>query len=47
MCSYHLSTVRNEVVLLHWDQALNLAETLAPNQIPFISKEYAQQLEFT
>jgi len=33
--------------LLHWDQALNLAGTLAPNQIPFISKEYAQQLEFT
>lgn len=33
--------------LLHWDQALNLAKTLAPNQIPFISREYAQQLEFT
>ena len=33
--------------LLHWDQALNLAKTLAPDQIPFISKEYAQQLEFT
>nr|XP_054756020.1 WD repeat-containing protein 19-like isoform X1 [Lytechinus pictus] len=33
--------------LLHWDQALKLAKTLAPEQIPYISKEYAQQLEFT
>ena len=33
--------------LLHWDQALKLAKTLAPAQIPYISKEYAQQLEFT
>ncbi|XP_033108550.1 WD repeat-containing protein 19-like isoform X2 [Anneissia japonica] len=33
--------------LLHWDQALKLAKSLAPDQIPFISKEYAQQLEFT
>lgn len=33
--------------LLHWDQALNLAKTLAPDQIPYISKEYSQQLEFT
>ena len=32
--------------LLHWDQALNLAKSLAPDQIPSISKEYAQQLEF-
>ncbi len=32
--------------LLHWDQALDLSKTLAPSQIPFISKEYAQQLEF-
>ena len=33
--------------LLQWDQALHLANKLAPDQIPFISKEYAQQLEFT
>ena len=33
--------------LLHWDQALQLANKLAPQQIPVISREYAQQLEFT
>ncbi|XP_066931056.1 WD repeat-containing protein 19-like isoform X2 [Clytia hemisphaerica] len=33
--------------LLHWDQALELAKALAPEEMPFISKEYAQQLEFT
>ncbi|XP_070553702.1 WD repeat-containing protein 19-like isoform X2 [Ptychodera flava] len=33
--------------LLHWDQALQLAKALAADQIPYISKEYAQQLEFT
>ncbi|KAM4052553.1 WD repeat-containing protein 19 [Anomaloglossus baeobatrachus] len=33
--------------LQHWDSALQLAKRLAPNQIPFISKEYAIQLEFT
>ncbi len=33
--------------LLHWDQALHLANKLAPEEIPFISKEYAQELEFT
>ena len=33
--------------LLHWDAALQLAKALAPDQIPFISREYAQQLEFT
>ncbi|KAK0417556.1 hypothetical protein QR680_013078 [Steinernema hermaphroditum] len=33
--------------LLHWDKALDLASRLAPDQIVFISKEYAQQLEFT
>ena len=32
--------------LLQWDQALKLAKALAPQEIPFISKEYAQQLEF-
>ena len=33
--------------LLHWDPALQLAKALSPDQIPYISKEYAQQLEFT
>lgn len=33
--------------LLQWDQALVLARKLAPEQIPYISREYAQQLEFT
>ncbi|KAG8134871.1 hypothetical protein E2320_007947 [Naja naja] len=33
--------------LQQWDSALQLAKRLAPDQIPFISKEYAVQLEFT
>ena len=33
--------------LLQWNHALNLAKTLAPDQIPYISIKYAQQLEFT
>lgn len=33
--------------LLQWEQAMSLAETLAPEQIPVIAREYAQQLEFT
>ncbi|XP_029445186.1 WD repeat-containing protein 19 isoform X1 [Rhinatrema bivittatum] len=33
--------------LQHWDSALQLAKRLAPDQICFISKEYAMQLEFT
>ncbi|XP_017769670.1 PREDICTED: WD repeat-containing protein 19 [Nicrophorus vespilloides] len=33
--------------LLQWDQALQLAKKMAPDQIPQISREYAQQLEFT
>ncbi|KAJ6655392.1 hypothetical protein lerEdw1_005450 [Lerista edwardsae] len=33
--------------LQHWDSSLQLAKRLAPDQIPFISKEYAVQLEFT
>lgn len=32
--------------LMHWDQALGLAENLAPDQVPILSREYAQQLEF-
>lgn len=33
--------------LLQWEQAIALADTLAPEQIPFIAREYAQQLEYT
>ena len=33
--------------LMHWDTALQLANRLDPQQIPFIAKEYGQQLEFT
>ncbi|XP_057660350.1 WD repeat-containing protein 19 [Diorhabda carinulata] len=32
--------------LLQWEQALELARKLAPNDIALISREYAQQLEF-
>lgn len=32
--------------LLQWEQAIALAETLAPDQIPLIAREYAHQLEF-
>ena len=32
--------------LLHWDHALKLANTIAPDEVAFISIEYAQQLEF-
>ncbi|KAL9647005.1 hypothetical protein ABK040_013859 [Willaertia magna] len=31
--------------LMHWDRALQLAQTLDPKQIPIISREYANQLE--
>ena len=33
--------------LLNWEQALKLATRLAIEEIPYISKEYALQLEFT
>ncbi|XP_023331956.1 WD repeat-containing protein 19 [Eurytemora carolleeae] len=33
--------------LLQWDQALTLADRLAPGETPLISREYGQQLEFT
>lgn len=33
--------------LLQWPQALNLAASLAPEQVPQLAKQYAQQLEFT
>ena len=32
--------------LLDWDQALKLARTLALPQVPYISRAYAQSLEF-
>ena len=32
--------------LLHWEQALKLAKTLAADQVPLISREFAKQLEF-
>lgn len=31
--------------LLHWDTALQLARSLKPNEVPFISREYAFELE--
>ncbi|XP_062135942.1 WD repeat-containing protein 19 [Drosophila sulfurigaster albostrigata] len=33
--------------LLQWDQALLLAHKYEPLEVPFIAREYAQQLEFT
>ncbi|XP_058834907.1 WD repeat-containing protein 19 [Topomyia yanbarensis] len=33
--------------LLQWEQAMALASSLAPDQLPFLAREYAQQLEFT
>jgi len=33
--------------LMNWDTALQLARSLASDEIPSISREYAQQLEFT
>ena len=33
--------------LLQWEQALTLADRLAPGETPTISREYGQQLEFT
>jgi len=32
--------------LMHWEQALKLAKTLASEQVPTISREFAKQLEF-
>lgn len=32
--------------LMHWEQALNLAQTLAPHEVTFIAKDYAHKLEF-
>lgn len=32
--------------LLQWEEALQLAKKVAPEQVSMISREYAQQLEF-
>lgn len=32
--------------LMNWEQALTLAQTLAPEEVTLIAKDYAQQLEF-
>lgn len=29
----------------HWDRALELAQSIAPSELPLIAKEYAIQLE--
>ncbi|KAK6172308.1 hypothetical protein SNE40_015995 [Patella caerulea] len=44
---YPLGALEMRRDLHHWDSALQLAKVLAPEQIPYISREYAQQLEFT
>lgn len=44
--SYPIAALEMRRDLLQWDLALQLAKKLAPEQIPQISKEYAQQLEF-
>jgi len=33
--------------VMQWDQALSLAEKLAPHKMGFIAREHAQQLEQT
>ncbi|XP_049544255.1 WD repeat-containing protein 19 [Anopheles darlingi] len=33
--------------LLQWEQAMALASTLAPDQLPYLAREYGAQLEFT
>eukprot|EP01137_Pigoraptor_chileana_P005155 Opistho-2@47869 len=43
--SYPAAALEMRKDLLQWDQALQLAKTLSPVNVPYISKEYAQQLE--
>lgn len=45
--SYPVAALEMRRDLLQWDQALQLAKKMAPEQIAQISREYAQQLEFT
>jgi len=40
------SALEMRMDLLHWNEALKLAETLSPREVPEISVEYARQLEF-
>ena len=42
---YQIIQMRRD--LLEWPKALVLAETMDPKEIPFLSKEYAQELELT
>ncbi|XP_026990682.2 WD repeat-containing protein 19 [Tachysurus fulvidraco] len=44
--SYPMAALEMRRDLQHWDSALQLAKRLHPDEIPFISKEYAIQLEF-
>ncbi|XP_062864836.1 WD repeat-containing protein 19 [Trichomycterus rosablanca] len=44
--SYPMAALEMRRDLQHWDSALQLAKRLNPDEIPFISKEYAIQLEF-
>ncbi|KAJ1345600.1 hypothetical protein KIN20_000171 [Parelaphostrongylus tenuis] len=44
--SFPLEALAMRRDLLDWSRALALAEQLSPKEIPFISREYAQQLEF-
>uniref|UniRef100_A0A4W4G7L7 WD repeat-containing protein 19 n=1 Tax=Electrophorus electricus TaxID=8005 RepID=A0A4W4G7L7_ELEEL len=44
--SYPMAALEMRRDLQHWDSALQLAKRLQPDEIPFISKEYAIQLEF-
>ncbi|XP_049328400.1 WD repeat-containing protein 19 isoform X1 [Astyanax mexicanus] len=44
--SYPMAALEMRRDLQHWDSALQLAKRLRPEEIPFISKEYAIQLEF-
>uniref|UniRef100_A0A0K0DCX6 TPR_REGION domain-containing protein n=1 Tax=Angiostrongylus cantonensis TaxID=6313 RepID=A0A0K0DCX6_ANGCA len=44
--SFPLEALAMRRDLLDWSKALALAEQLSPKEIPFISREYAQQLEF-
>jgi len=40
------SALEMRMDLLHWNEALKLAQTLSPTEVPEISVEYARQLEF-
>lgn len=45
--SHPMAALEMQRDLLHWEEALQLASSLAPSQIPFLAREFAQQLEFT